>query len=135
MATHYRWEDLPRERVNDLSPVLFEVAAAGDAVARAVVAKQAREVVALATVSARRLDLLDKAHAVVLGGGVLAARHRLLHDAVVEGILAAAPRADIGIVADPPVAGAALLAMDALGVTTPQTEARLRAAVRSAAAA
>jgi N-acetylglucosamine kinase-like BadF-type ATPase len=126
--------ELDRDRVNDLSPVLFEVALAGDAVARAVVAKQAREVVAMATVAARRLDLLDKEHAVVLGGGVLAARHRLLHDAVVAGILAVAPRAAIGIVADPPVAGAALLALDGLAATTPEAEARLREAVRAAAA-
>jgi N-acetylglucosamine kinase-like BadF-type ATPase len=126
--------ELDRDRVYGLSPVLFEVAVAGDAVARALVAKQAREVVAMATVAARRLDLLDKEHAVVLGGGVLAARHRLLHDAVLEGILAAAPLAGIGIVADPPVAGAALLAMDALDATTPEVEARLRGAVRSAAA-
>jgi N-acetylglucosamine kinase-like BadF-type ATPase len=126
--------ELDRDRVNDLSPVLFEVALAGDAVARAVVAKQAREVVAMATVAARRLDLLDKEHAVVLGGGVLAARHRLLHDAVVAGILAVAPRAAIGIVADPPVAGAALLALDGLAATTPEAEARLREAVRAGAA-
>jgi N-acetylglucosamine kinase-like BadF-type ATPase len=124
--------ELDRERIHDPSPVLFEVAAAGDAVARRVVARQAREVVAMATVAARRLGLLDREHAVVLGGGVLAARHRLLHDAVLEGILAAAPRAAIGIVADPPVIGAALLALDALGATTPDMEARLRGAVRAA---
>jgi N-acetylglucosamine kinase-like BadF-type ATPase len=122
--------ELDRDRINDLSPLLFEVAAAGDRVARAVVAKQAREVVAMATVAARRLDLLDKPHAVVLGGGVLAARHRLLHEAVVQGILEAAPHAEIGIVADPPVTGAALLALDALGATTPETETHLRATIR-----
>lgn len=125
--------ELDREHLHGLSPVLFEVAAAGDAVARAVVAKQAREVVALATVAARRLDLLDQPHAVVLGGGVLAARHPLLHDAVLEGILAQAPYAAVGIVADPPVAGAALLTLDAMGATTPEAEVRLRDAVRAAA--
>ena len=39
--------ELNRQRVRDLAPVLFAVAAAGDPVARGVVAKQAREVVAL----------------------------------------------------------------------------------------
>ncbi|OLB65476.1 MAG: ATPase [Actinobacteria bacterium 13_2_20CM_2_72_6] len=125
--------ELDKERINDLSPVLFAVAAAGDPVAREVVAKQAREVVALATVAARRLGLLDQAYAVVLGGGVLAARHPLLHDAVVSGIQAAAPRATIGIVADPPVAGAALLALDSFGVRAHPVESRVREAVRTAA--
>ncbi len=125
--------ELDKERINDLSPVLFAVAAAGDPVAREVVAKQAREVVALATVAARRLGLLDQAYAVVLGGGVLAARHPLLHDAVVSGIQAAAPQATIGIVADPPVAGAALLALDSFGVRAHPVESRVREAVRTAA--
>jgi N-acetylglucosamine kinase-like BadF-type ATPase len=127
--------ELDRQRIRDLAPVLFAVAAAGDPVARGVVAKQAREVVALATVAARRLGLLDKPHAVVLGGGVLAARHPLLHEAVMSGIQAAAPLATIGIVADPPVAGAALLALDAFGVSTPEVESVVRAALGTRAAA
>jgi len=127
--------ELNRQRVRDLAPVLFAVAAAGDPVARGVVAKQAREVVALATIAARRLGMLDKPHAVVLGGGVLAARHPLLHEAVLSGIQAAAPKATIGIVADPPVAGAALLALDAFGPGTPEVESAVRAALGIAAAA
>ncbi len=126
--------ELDKQQVRELSPVLFAVAAAGDPVARGVVAKQAREVIALATIAARRLGLLDKPHAVVLGGGVLAARHALLHDAVVDGIQAAAPQATIGIVADPPVAGAALLALDAFAANTPEVERAVRAAIRGAAA-
>ncbi|OLB75951.1 MAG: ATPase [Actinobacteria bacterium 13_2_20CM_2_71_6] len=125
--------ELDRKRIYDLSPLLFAVAAAGDPVARGVVAKQAREVVALATVAARRLGLLDRAYAVVLGGGVLAARHPLLHEAVVTGIQAAAPQATIGIVADPPVAGAALLALDSFGATEPAIEAAVRTTVRTTA--
>jgi N-acetylglucosamine kinase-like BadF-type ATPase len=121
--------ELDRGRIRDLSPVLFAVAAAGDPVARGVVAKQAREVIALATIAARRLGLLDRPHAVVLGGGVLAARHPLLHEAVLSGIQAAAPLATIGIVTDPPVAGAALLALDAFGAGTPEVEAGVRAAL------
>jgi hypothetical protein len=98
-----------------------------------VVARQAEEVVAMVAAAARRLDLLDLPHAVVLGGSVLAARHPLLHDAVVEGITALAPRADITVLSDPPVAGAALLALDALAPADPATEAALRRAVRAAA--
>ena len=123
--------ELDKERINDLSPILFAVAAAGDPVARSVVQKQADEVVALATVAARRLGLLDKPFTAVLGGGVLAAQHPLLHDAVVAGIHNAAPKATISIVADSPVAGAALLALDAFGVTDPTLEAEVRAAIRA----
>jgi len=133
VATAVHLGELERDRIDELSPVLFTVAAAGDPVAREVVAQQAQEVVALATVAARRLDLLDKPHAVVLGGGVLAARHPLLHNAVVDGLLAAAPLAEIGIVTDPPVAGAALLALDALAPADPAVESAVRTAVRLAA--
>ncbi len=133
VATAVHLGELERDRIDELSPVLFTVAAAGDPVARDVVAQQAQEVVALATVAARRLELLDRPHAVVLGGGVLAARHPLLHNAVVDGLLAAAPLAQIGIVADPPVAGAALLALDALAPADPAVESAVRTAVRLAA--
>ncbi|HEY2672965.1 MAG TPA: BadF/BadG/BcrA/BcrD ATPase family protein [Rugosimonospora sp.] len=133
VATAIHLGELERECVNELSPVLFAVADAGDAVAREVVARQAEEVVVMASVAARRLDLLDLPHSVVLGGSVLAARHPLLHDAVVEGIGALAPLADIIVLSDPPVAGAALLAMDALAPAAPAVEAALRAAVRTAA--
>jgi len=104
------WTELGR-----LVPLLFEVAAAGDVVARGAVARQAEEIVALATVAARRLHLLDTRHVVVLGGGVLRARHPLLMDAVEDGIRSAAPKATITVVAAPPVLGAGLSALDALG--------------------
>jgi N-acetylglucosamine kinase-like BadF-type ATPase len=133
VATAVHLGEVERDRIDELSPLLFTVAAAGDPVAREVVAQQAQEVIALATVAARRLELLDKPHAVVLGGGVLAARHPLLHNAVVEGLLAAAPLAQIGIVTDPPVAGAALLALDALAPADPAIESAVRTAVRLAA--
>jgi N-acetylglucosamine kinase-like BadF-type ATPase len=122
------------EKMYQLSRVLFAVAAAGDPVARRIVQRQANEVVAFARVAAARLDLLGEPHAVVLGGGVLSARHPLLHDAVVEGILAIAPKATIGIATEPPVVGAALLAMDALlgGPTPAASEDAMRVALRSA---
>jgi N-acetylglucosamine kinase-like BadF-type ATPase len=112
-----------------LTPALFEVAAAGDQVARQLIARQADEVIALATITARRLDLLDRPHAVVLGGGVLTAGHALLDDAVRQGIRAAAPYARILVVTDPPVLGAALSALDALGA--PEAAGRRLAAAYS----
>jgi N-acetylglucosamine kinase-like BadF-type ATPase len=120
--------EVDRAGLLDLTPVLFEVAAAGDPVARDVVARQADEIVAFATVAARRLDLLDTAFDVVLGGGVLRARHRLLMDAVTAGVAAVAPRATVVVVDAPPVLGAGLSALDALG-SDPAAHAALRRAL------
>ncbi|MEU5421046.1 N-acetylglucosamine kinase [Streptomyces sp. NPDC001407] len=100
------------ERQHEITPLLFAVAAAGDAVAKSLVARQAEEVVAMAAVALRRLGLLADPVRVVLGGGVLAARHPLLHDRVVELLQARAPKAVPVVVTAPPVLGAALLSLD-----------------------
>jgi N-acetylglucosamine kinase-like BadF-type ATPase len=114
--------------LDPLCGLLFGVAQAGDEVARSVVAKQADEIVAMARVAGDRLGLLGAAHAVVLGGGVVRARHPLLHEPVLAGIRHQAPLATIHVVTDPPAVGAALLAMD--GLDPPAgAEAALRAAL------
>jgi N-acetylglucosamine kinase-like BadF-type ATPase len=127
--------EIPRVRTEELTPLLFDVAEGGDDVAQQVVAKQAQEIVALVRIAAERLDLLDVPHTIVLGGGVLAAKRPLLHDAVVASLASAAPRARIEVIHDPPVTGAALLALDRWGVVTPAVEAALRAAVTERLAA
>ncbi|MBO0871290.1 MAG: ATPase [Micromonosporaceae bacterium] len=124
--------ELDRGLLPGLTPALFAVAAAGDAVARRIVTRQAHEVVAMVRVAAGRLGLTGREFTVVLGGGVLVARHPPLHDVVVEGIHAVAPQARVGVLAEPPVAGAALLALDALGVKGVEVEAAVRSAIRAA---
>lgn len=124
-------DEIPAERVEELSEVLFAVAAAGDPAAASVVAQQADEIVALVRVAGTRLGLLAAPHVVVLGGGVLRARHPLLHDAVVAGIHDVAPYATVDVVTDPPVVGAALRALDALA--TPATLGQLDGRVAPAA--
>ncbi|GAA2338093.1 N-acetylglucosamine kinase [Streptomyces cuspidosporus] len=99
-------------RRHELTPVLFAVADAGDEIARAVVARQAEEVVTMATVALTRLDLLGEPTPVVLGGGVLAARQPLLDGRVRELLAERAPKADPRVVTAPPVLGAALLGLD-----------------------
>lgn len=126
-AMHLR--DIPRSRIEELTPVLFDIAEAGDEVARSVVAKQAQEIVLLARIAAQRLELLDEPHTIVLGGGVLTAQRPLLHDPVVAGLATAAPRATIQFVHDRPVAGAALHALDQWGAVTPEIDAMVRVAV------
>nr|WP_312018583.1 BadF/BadG/BcrA/BcrD ATPase family protein [Streptomyces sp. I05A-00742] len=108
--------DLAPARRHELVPLLFDVAAAGDAVARAIVARQAEEVVTMARTALARLDLLGVRVPVVLGGSVLAARHAVLHEDVLKGLARCAPLAEPVVVTAPPVLGAALLALDRLGV-------------------
>lgn len=103
---------VPVARTQRLAPLLFAVAARGDAVARAIVDRQADEVVALATVALERLGLLDEEVPVVLGGSVLAAGHAQLDDRVRTLLTARAPKAVPRVVTAPPVLGAALLGLD-----------------------
>lgn len=118
---------------NRLCPVLFEVAADGDAVAAAVVARQAEEIVLLASVALGRLGLGTSPALpvpVVLGGGVLAARHPMLVDAVVSGLRSRVPGAVPTWVTSPPVLGAGLAALESVGAQ-PEALERYRAAVLS----
>jgi N-acetylglucosamine kinase-like BadF-type ATPase len=117
------------DELDPLCKLLFDVAAAGDLVAAKVVGRQADEIVAMVRVAAARLGLLDQPHGVVLGGGVLQARHAMLHEPVVAGIRRYAPLAQVEVSADPPVVGAALLALDGLD-PPPGAEAALRQALR-----
>jgi N-acetylglucosamine kinase-like BadF-type ATPase len=120
--------EMPRSRIYELVPVLLRVAAAGDGLARAVVERLAEEVFLLARATIDRLKLRDQSTDVVLGGGVLAARHPLLMEEVSRRFEAHAPRANLLVVEDPPVVGAALLGLDALGVS-PDVENAARAAL------
>ncbi|TXC99223.1 BadF/BadG/BcrA/BcrD ATPase family protein [Streptomyces sp. ISID311] len=124
-ALHLR--ALPGHRRHELVPVLFAVAASGDAVARTLVARQAEEVVLMATVALQRLGLLDEPAPVILGGGVLAARHPLLDDRITQLLSARAPKAVPRVVTAPPVLGAALDTLDRAGATAEAYE-RLRGA-------
>ncbi|MBO1334043.1 N-acetylglucosamine kinase [Streptomyces sp. VRA16 Mangrove soil] len=106
---------IPEARRHECTPVLFATAAAGDAVARAVVDRMADEVVAMSTVALRRLDLLPEEVPVLLGGSVLAARHPQLEARIRELLAARAPKAAVRVVSERPVLGAALLGLDAVG--------------------
>lgn len=117
---------------NALCPLLFEVAASGDAVARAVVDRLVEEVVLLARVSLTRLALLAEPVDVVLGGGVLTGTGDVVAGAVRARLAVAAPAARVRVVDVPPVVGAALLGLDALGAD-PVAELRLRTAYREPA--
>ncbi|WP_274558515.1 N-acetylglucosamine kinase [Streptomyces spiramyceticus] len=113
-------------RRHELTPVLFATAAAGDAVARALVDRLADEVVAMATVALGRLGLLEEEAPVLLGGSVLAARHPQLDDRIAALLAVRAPKAAPRVVMAPPVLGAGLLGLDHVSAP-PGAHARLRA--------
>jgi N-acetylglucosamine kinase-like BadF-type ATPase len=117
---------LPPERCHEMTPVLFEVAEAGDRIAANIVRRQAHEIVALAVVAMRRLQVLYEPIDVLLGGGVLTAGHPLLMSAIESELRRAAPYAVPRVVTAPPVVGAGLLGLDQIGATD-----RARAALRS----
>ena len=107
--------EMPRSRIHELVPVLLRVAVAGDGPAREVVERLAEEVFLLARATLGRLRLRDQPTDVVLGGSVLAARHPLLMEGLSRRLAAYAPGVNLVLVDDPPVVGAALLGLDALG--------------------
>ena len=129
-AIHLGAED--EARLVDLVPVLFDCADRGDAVAIALVERMAEEIVLMGTVALRRLGLEHAEATVVLGGGVLTARNARLLDAVYRGFASSTPAAVPRLVDVPPIVGAALLGLDALGLAGP-AEARLRAHFRAPA--
>jgi N-acetylglucosamine kinase-like BadF-type ATPase len=119
-------EQVEHTRRHELTPVLFATAADGDPVARAIVDRLADEVVTMATVALTRLDLLEEETPVLLGGGVLAARHPRLDDRIRELLAARAPKAVARVVTASPVLGAALLGLDRVGAA-PEVHERVRA--------
>jgi N-acetylglucosamine kinase-like BadF-type ATPase len=118
--------DMTFEKMGELVPGLLDAAAEGDRVAGAIVARMADEVVVLAEVALRRLDLLGERSQVVLGGGVLTARHPLLTRLVTDGLAQRVPHGTPSIVDAPPILGAALLGLERLGAT-PDALSRTRA--------
>lgn len=109
-----------------LTYVLFEVAAAGDEVAIQLIDRLAEEISVMALVAMRRLCLTGLDTELVLGGGLLMARNPLLNGGVTRRVLAEVPGARIGVVDVPPIAGAALLGLDHVGLDSSAQD-RLRA--------
>jgi N-acetylglucosamine kinase-like BadF-type ATPase len=101
-------------RVAELSPVVFEAAMGGDAVARAIVDRLADELVAMGVALIRRLHLARLDPEVVLGGGVFRTEDGAFFERLAGGIQAVAPGARLIRLAAPPVVGAALLGLDRL---------------------
>lgn len=100
------------DRMAGLAPVVLQVADAGDEVARGLVLRLAEEIFLLAKSAITRLHLAAEPVPVVLGGGVVAAGNALLIDRATGLITAEFPSADVRILRQVPVAGAALMGLD-----------------------
>lgn len=119
-------QEISERRLSELAPVVFSVAAAGDPIAAGLVDRLAGEIALLATVSMRRLDILDRPVDLVLGGGVSRGRDPRLLAGVSRQVLAVNPHTRMTVVDAAPVVGAALLGLDTLGAT-PEALTRVRA--------
>ena len=119
---------VPESRLRELAPLVFEAAASGDRVARAIIDRLADEVAGMAVIMIRRLRLVRTDVDVVLAGGIMRTRDRPFYDRIEAAVRRVARRATIRRVTQRPVLGAALLGLDRLGGSgRDAAEARLRA--------
>ena len=112
-----------------LAPVVFQAAAAGDAVARQIVERLADEVTNFAVALLRRLELLSSDADVVLGGGTLQSGNGLLLHRIKSQLAAAAPGVVVRVLDVPPVTGALAEALELAGASVAAQD-RARAALR-----
>ena len=115
---------IARRRFIELAPIVLAEAAQDD-VAAAIVRRLADEVVVLVRVALDRIGPVPEPADVVLGGGVLQARNDLLLGAIDTGLERIDVPHRLTVVDAPPVVGAALRALDALGAA-PSAHRRLR---------
>jgi N-acetylglucosamine kinase-like BadF-type ATPase len=127
VAVAIHLEKIDEDDLQGLAPLVLATAREGDQVARDLVSRLADEIVTMAGTVLRRLGLAGQVVPVVLGGGVLTARDPQLIRWITERLAVQAPRAQVSVVAVPPIAGAALLGLDRVGAS-PAAERRLRAA-------
>jgi N-acetylglucosamine kinase-like BadF-type ATPase len=104
------------DRLDELTPVVFDAATQGDQVARGIIDWIADEAVLIARSAVRKLRMSQLEVDVVLSGGVFRTTDQVFHERIRTGILAFAPRARVTPLSAPPVMGAALLAMDRLDI-------------------
>jgi N-acetylglucosamine kinase-like BadF-type ATPase len=132
LTTELYFGRLDPDRLRALTPLVFELAGEGDAVARSIIDDLADEVVAWARAMIRRLHLTRRDVPVVLSGGVFRTTYGPFFERIRAGVAAVAPAAQVEPLRAPPVLGSALLGLDRLELGSAAhaaAEARLRAAL------
>ena len=107
---------MEQRRLEELAPLVFEAAGAGDAVARQIADRLADELAVMAIAIARRLRVVRLPVEIVLTGGVFRTTDAGFYARLEERITAALPGATLTRLRARPVLGAALLGLDELGV-------------------
>jgi N-acetylglucosamine kinase-like BadF-type ATPase len=105
---------IPQRRLLELAPLVL-AEAARDEEAAAIVDRLAGEVVAFARAALARLDLLDEAVEVFVGGGLMRNADGRLAEAIDAGVRELGAKITARVVREPPIVGAALLGLDELG--------------------
>ena len=124
---------IPARRLLELPRVVF-AEAEHDATAAGIVERLASEIVAMARVALERLDLFEEPAEVLLGGGLLQSGDGRLSAAVEAELKRAAPNVSVAAASSPPIVGAALLALDAIGAPA-EAQQRVRRELERAVAA
>jgi N-acetylglucosamine kinase-like BadF-type ATPase len=122
-----------RTRLGELTRVVWAECVAGDHEACGIVDRLAFEVLSFVRAAIGRLGLRDERVEVVLGGTLLRTAPPHLLDRVRGGLAVVAPEAVVIVPDSPPIAGAALLALDDLAADE-EAKARARGALTEAAA-
>jgi N-acetylglucosamine kinase-like BadF-type ATPase len=125
VATAIHQGRLHDERLVELAPVVID-AAGDDAVAAALLDRLSEEIVAFVRATAPRLNANGAPVDVILGGGLLQAPSGRLRDDVLRRLAALDPVLRPVVPDDPPIVGAALIALEAAGGDVAAGE-RLRA--------
>ena len=107
---------ISERRLEELAPLVFEVAGEGDGVARSIVDRLADELATMGVAIARQLRVARRPVDVVLTGGVFRSTDRAFYRRIEARIRAGVPEARINRLRERPVLGAALLGLDELGV-------------------
>jgi hypothetical protein len=105
-----------------------------DAVAAEILERLTAEIVAMARVALERLDLADEPAEVLLGGGLIQSGDGPLGAAVEYELRRLAPKVSVSATSSPPIVGAALLGLDAIGAPA-EAQRRVRAELEAAVAA
>jgi N-acetylglucosamine kinase-like BadF-type ATPase len=105
---------IPQRRVLELAPVVLR-AAAGDAVAASIRDRLVDEIVALARATVTRLGLQHEHVEIVVGGGLMRGADSELLGRIENGLRRVGPRLLLRRTTVPPIVGAALLGLDAVG--------------------
>lgn len=113
---------LPWSTISSLSPTVLEASRDGDAVAAAIVDRQAEEIVTMAEAALRRLGIADAAVPVVVAGGVIRSGDARLLDGIRTRLADAAPAAHLEVVSAAPIVGAGILALESAGASSTAIE-------------